>query len=54
MKDSLGRPKGVGKYEKSDKVKWPKIKRGGSSVGAWCYRCDSEHRWGDACMRKSA
>ena len=45
---SLGRPKGVGKYEKSD-PKWPRIKRNGSSVGAWCYRCKAEHRWAEPC-----
>jgi len=52
-KTNPGRPKGVGKYERPER-KWPQIKRSGSSVGAWCYLCDSEHRWEQGCMRKSA
>ena len=44
---SLGRPAGIGKWEPREPSR--KIKRNGSSVGAWCYRCKSEHRWEQPC-----
>ena len=53
MKKQDGRPKGVGKYEKAEKRKWPVVKRNNSSVGAWCYVCAEEHRWAD-CKRRTA
>jgi hypothetical protein len=47
---NLGRPRGVGKHEER---KWPRIKRSGSSVGAWCYVCASEHRWALPCEKSA-
>jgi len=53
MMEKSERPKSVGKYEKSVRSKWPKIKRNGSSVGAWCYVCASEHRWEQVCEQSA-
>ena len=45
----MGRPKGVGKWD-SPQPPSRKINRSGSTIGAWCYRCKSEHRWEDKCQ----
>lgn len=51
-KKQNGRPKGVGKYEKSDpKPKGSAFYRGVAK--AWCYLCKEEHSWDD-CERKTA
>jgi hypothetical protein len=56
-----GRPRGVGKYELPAKsgtglgplqptANGPQGKHKGMGASkAWCYRCDSEHRWEDEC-----
>lgn len=54
----MARPRGVGKYEKMQKkAKKPKkldsaysFYRGRAT--AWCYRCDSEHRWEEDCYER--
>lgn len=39
--------KGKSKWERT--IPSRKILRNGSRVGAWCYRCKSEHRWEQGC-----
>jgi len=56
-----GRPRGVGKWETNHGAGLGPLKpsangpqgqhKGLGASKAWCYRCDGEHRWEEACPK---